>query len=166
MWGPRPFDNDSAADLAVALDNAAPEERKVMIRSALARGLTTILPFEVEEAIGAAAVVAAEFPRGRGVGPYGPSAEPVGHLSDLSSLAVRVLTRFMRDDLVEAWTWLDPTAKELWIASLSQMRQVLAVPPLLSSRGPLGKSNFVSRESLPTASSSSPRLPGIPQRRR
>ncbi|MFJ7589480.1 DUF4259 domain-containing protein [Streptomyces sp. NPDC097617] len=166
MWGPRPFDNDSAADLAVALDSAAPEERKTMIRSSLTRGLTTSLAFEGEEAIGAAAVVAAEFPGGRAVGPYGPSAEPAGNLSDLSSLAVRVLTRFIHDDLEESWTWLDPTAKEHWIASLSQMRQVLAVPPLLSNRGPLGKSNFGSRKALDTTTPSSLRLPRIPARRR
>ncbi|MGW2580975.1 DUF4259 domain-containing protein [Streptomyces virginiae] len=73
-WGTAPFDNDTAADFADALDEAESEAREPLIRWALVR--TIDAPgclMEAEEAVTAAASIAAQCLEGDPVDtPYGP----------------------------------------------------------------------------------------------
>ncbi|MET7980544.1 DUF4259 domain-containing protein [Streptomyces mirabilis] len=64
-WDTGPFDNDTAADFAIALDRASLEEREVLIRGVLVRTVNaTGYLTEAEEAIAAAALIAAQCPGG------------------------------------------------------------------------------------------------------
>ncbi|MFJ6118215.1 DUF4259 domain-containing protein [Streptomyces sp. NPDC092129] len=79
-----PFDNDTAADLANDLDDAAVEERENLIRKVLIRTIGNQDHLEApdaEEAVAAAALAAAQCPGGEPVSPrYGPD-EPAPSLS-------------------------------------------------------------------------------------
>jgi hypothetical protein len=74
-WDTGPFDNDTAADFANALDDAEPEAREALIRGLLVRTIdATGCLTEAEEAV-AAALIAAQCPGGESVDPpYGPEA--------------------------------------------------------------------------------------------
>ncbi|MFE7357183.1 DUF4259 domain-containing protein [Streptomyces sp. NPDC057543] len=66
-WDVGPFDNDTAADFGGNLDEAAAGEREGIVRSALTRVIDTAAHLEApesEEAIAAAALVAAQCPGG------------------------------------------------------------------------------------------------------
>ncbi|THA57788.1 DUF4259 domain-containing protein [Streptomyces sp. A0958] len=94
-WDIGPFDNDTAADFADELDEAALEEREAMIRGVLKRaaGPADFLSVSASErAVGAAALVAAQHPDGDpACSNYGPS-EPLPELPpDLRMLAVDAL---------------------------------------------------------------------------
>ncbi|MEV8054400.1 DUF4259 domain-containing protein [Streptomyces bacillaris] len=98
-----PFDNDTAADFAGDLDEAALEAREAMIRSVLKRsaGPADFLGiYDGERAVGAAALVAAQHPDGDpACSTYGPS-EPLPELpADLRMLAVDAL-----DQVVSKWS--------------------------------------------------------------
>ncbi len=89
-WGTGPFDNDAAADFAAGLDEAEPERRVAMVRDVLvrtfdARGLLT----DADEAVAAAALVAAQCPGGAPVDPDDGPQEPMPAFPDSygSSLA-------------------------------------------------------------------------------
>lgn len=129
-WGTGPFENDAAADVADALDRAEPEDRERIIRGALARGLTTSRFVEAEEAIGAAAAVAATHPNGKAVDTsgYGPTKRLSGCPPDLSSMAMRVLNRIIDDEPDWDTTWVDSADATRWITSLRRLRQVLTRP--------------------------------------
>ncbi|MDI2130528.1 DUF4259 domain-containing protein [Yinghuangia seranimata] len=69
-WGTGPFDNDTAADFAATLDEARPEERASIVRGVLTRTVTANgYPAEADEAIAAAALIAAQCPGGQPVDP-------------------------------------------------------------------------------------------------
>ncbi|MFC8095227.1 DUF4259 domain-containing protein [Streptomyces sp. NPDC057301] len=66
-WGVHPFDNDTAADFANDLDDAAMAERQSLVRRALLRAAGDrdyLEAPEAEEAVAAAALVAAQCSSG------------------------------------------------------------------------------------------------------
>src|SRR5262245_13461015 len=64
-WDTGPFDNDTAADFANALDDAEPEAREALIRGVLVRTIdATGYLAEADEAVAAAALIAAQCPGG------------------------------------------------------------------------------------------------------
>ncbi|MEU2675042.1 DUF4259 domain-containing protein [Streptomyces sp. NPDC007164] len=67
-WDTGPFDNDTAADFANALNDAEPETREALIRGVLIRTIdATGYLTEAEEAVAAAALIAAQCPGGKPV---------------------------------------------------------------------------------------------------
>lgn len=104
-WGLGPFDNDTAADWAGELDDAAPDERSTLIRDALTAAVEADGYLDGDEAvtaIAAAAVVAAKQANGPEVdNNYGPNADTVGSVllePDLPVLAARALARALGED--------------------------------------------------------------------
>lgn len=73
-WDTGPFDKDTAADFAHALDDAEPEAREALIRGVLSRTIdATGYLTEAEKAVAAAALIAARCPGGEPVAmSYGP----------------------------------------------------------------------------------------------
>lgn len=99
-WDTGPFDNDTAADFANTLDEAEPEEREALIRGVLVRTIdATGYLTEAEEAVAAAALIAAQCPQGEPVDmPYGPKKAMPVFPSDLRVLAEEVLARIVEDE--------------------------------------------------------------------
>ncbi|WP_324611770.1 DUF4259 domain-containing protein [Streptomyces sp. WM6368] len=88
-WDTGPFDNDTAADFANALDDAEPEARESLIRGVLIRTIdATGYLKQAEEAVAAAALIAAQCPGGEPVDrSYGPETPMPIFPSDLRRLA-------------------------------------------------------------------------------
>ncbi|ADI11834.1 hypothetical protein SBI_08716 [Streptomyces bingchenggensis BCW-1] len=130
-WDTGPFDNDTAADFAIALDNANPEEREVLIRGVLARTVNaTGYLAEAEEAVAAAALIAVQCPGGEPIDTaYGPEKAMPAFPADLRMLAAEALTRILDDDSGLAANWLDPADASRWLTTLNRIRTVLAPPP-------------------------------------
>ncbi|WP_406267856.1 DUF4259 domain-containing protein [Actinacidiphila glaucinigra] len=130
-WATGPFDNDIAADFACALDDAKPEERQALIRGVLTRtvhaaGYLT----EAEEAVAAAALIAAQRPGGEPVDTsYGPETPMPTFPSDLRTLADEALARIVSDESGLSSDWVDPREGRQWRATLNRLRSVLAPPP-------------------------------------
>ncbi|WP_225634597.1 DUF4259 domain-containing protein [Streptomyces solaniscabiei] len=131
-WDIGPFDNDTAADFAGDLDEAALEEREAMIRGVLKRaaGPADFLGiYDGERAVGAAALVVAQHPDGdRACSNYGPS-EPLPELpADLRMLAVDALDQVVsnRSELAELWAEAANWSK--WRQDITRLRNVLGPP--------------------------------------
>ncbi|MFJ4715257.1 DUF4259 domain-containing protein [Streptomyces sp. NPDC088785] len=131
-WDIGPFDNDTAADFADELDEAALEEREAMIRGVLKRaaGPTDFLEiYDGERAVGAAALVVAQHPDGDPACPnYGPS-EPLPELpKDLQMLAVDALDQVVshRSELAEQWAQAANWPQ--WRQDITRLRNVLDPP--------------------------------------
>ncbi|WP_404950859.1 DUF4259 domain-containing protein [Streptomyces sp. ARC12] len=131
-WDLGPFDNDTAADFADELDEAAPEEREAMIRGVLKRaaGPADFLGiYDGERAVGAAALVAAQHPDcDPACSNYGPS-EPLPELpADLRMLAVDALDQVVsnRSELAELWAEAANWPK--WRQDITRLRDVLDPP--------------------------------------
>ncbi|MCL7382287.1 DUF4259 domain-containing protein [Streptomyces sp. 35G-GA-8] len=107
-WDVGPFGNDTAADFGGNLDEAAAGEHEGIVRSALIRVIDTAAYLEApesEEAITAAALVAAQCPGGEPTDPvYGPE-EPLPDLTGLRDLALQSLDRVLTDpsELMDLW---------------------------------------------------------------
>ncbi|QNP65953.1 DUF4259 domain-containing protein [Streptomyces genisteinicus] len=131
-WDIGPFDNDTAADFADALDDATSEEREALIRGALTRTAdATGWLAEGEEAVAAAALIAAQCPGGDPVdSPYGPDSPMPAFSDDLRTLADEALARVMSDEAGPASNWDCPEAWKQWRAGLNRLRTVLAPPSL------------------------------------
>lgn len=129
-WGTGPFDNDAAADFADALDDAEPEEREALIRGVLTRTVNaTGWLIEEQEAVAAAALVAAQCPGGDLVDTADGPEEPMPVFSDdLRELADKALARIMSDETGSASNWVDPEDGKQWQAGLNRLRAVLAPP--------------------------------------
>ncbi|MFG3494884.1 DUF4259 domain-containing protein [Streptomyces sp. NPDC047928] len=132
-WDIAPFDNDTAADFAGGLDDAPEGEREALIRSALARaaGTDDYLEADVaDEAIAAAALVAAQRPGGTPVTTaYGPQ-RPIPPLpAELAGLAVQALDRVVSDpsELLELWGETDHAGP--WRSTVDRLRQTLLREP-------------------------------------
>ncbi|MGW0752601.1 DUF4259 domain-containing protein [Streptomyces sp. NPDC002587] len=99
-WDTGPFDNDTAADFANALDDAEPEARKSLIRGVLIRTIdATGYLTEAEEAVAAAALIAAQCPGGEPVDmSYGPGKPVPVFPSDLRALADEAPARIASDE--------------------------------------------------------------------
>ncbi|MGR3869819.1 DUF4259 domain-containing protein [Streptomyces graminifolii] len=127
-WDVGPFDNDTAADWCNNLDDAAPDARTGLVRDTLARAADTVgfLDADIaDEAVAAAALVAAQCPGGEPADPhYGPD-EPVPDLTDLRALALQALDRVITDpsELLELWAEADG---DPWRASINRLRSTLA----------------------------------------
>ncbi|MGW2090441.1 DUF4259 domain-containing protein [Streptomyces sp. NPDC001880] len=134
-WDTGPFDNDTAADFANALDDAEPEVREALIRGVLVRTIdSTGYLMEAEEAV-AAALIAAQCPEGDPVDtPYGPETPMPLFPSDLRALADEALARIVGDEDGPASNWVDPEDWKQWRAVLTRLRAVLA-PLLLGGSG-------------------------------
>ncbi|MFJ1917418.1 DUF4259 domain-containing protein [Streptomyces sp. NPDC088147] len=129
-WGTGPFDNDTAADFTNALDDAKPGEREALIRGVLTHTVdATGRLTEGEEAVAAAALIAAQYPGGDPIDtPYGPEEPMPAFPDDLRTLADRALARIIRDEAGPASNWVDPEDWKQWRANLNRLRTVLAPP--------------------------------------
>lgn len=127
-WDVGPFDNDTAADWCHDLDDASADAREGMVRATLIRAADTTeyLDADVsEEAVAAAALVAAQCPGGEPADPhYGPD-EPLPDLTGLRALALQALDRVMTEpsELLELWAESDGGS---WQATISRLRTTLA----------------------------------------
>ncbi|QNS08331.1 DUF4259 domain-containing protein [Streptomyces xanthii] len=132
-WDTGPFDNDTAADFADALDEAGPAAREALIRGVLIRTIdATGYLTEAEEAVAAAALIAAQCPGDHPVDmAYGPETPMPVFPSDLRALADEALARIAGDEDGLVANWVDPQDRKQWRMMLIRLRAVLA-PPLLS----------------------------------
>ncbi|MFG2986463.1 DUF4259 domain-containing protein [Streptomyces sp. NPDC048258] len=131
-WDIGPFDNDTAADFAGDLDEAAVEERESMIRSALERAADPADHLDTpdaERAVAAAALVVAQHPDGEpACSNYGPS-EPLPEFSaDLRTLAVDALDHVVADLSELAELWGEAADGPKWRQDITRLRDVLAPP--------------------------------------
>ncbi|MDQ0766707.1 hypothetical protein QF027_009342 [Streptomyces canus] len=129
-WDTGPFDNDAAADFADDLDDAGPEEREALIRGVLTRTVdATGWLTEGDEAVAAAALIAAQCPGGEPIDtPYGPEEPMPAFSDDLRTLAGKALARILSDEAGSASNWVDPEDWKQWRANLNRLRTVLAPP--------------------------------------
>ena len=130
-WDPSPFGNDSAADFADALDDAAsPGEREELVRAVLTRTVkATEYPEEAQEAVAAAALIAAQCSGGEPTDTaYGPRQPLPAFPQDLRETAAAALDRVLAD---EWWScaWVAPADAGQWLASVKALRDVLDPPP-------------------------------------
>ena len=130
-WDPGPFGNDSAADFADALDDAAsPGEREELVRAVLTRTVSaTEYPEEAQEAVAAAALIAAQCSGGEPTdAAYGPRQPLPAFPQDLRETAAAALDRVLAD---EWWScaWVAPADAGQWLASVKALRDVLDPPP-------------------------------------
>lgn len=130
-WGTGPFDNDTAADFSYTLDEAAFGERDQVLRGVLARTAEAVgYLTEAEDAVAAAALVAAHCPGGRPIDTvYGPK-QPVPVMSnDVRALAADALDRVTADESGLVETWGDPADARQWLSMIKSLRDVLVPPP-------------------------------------
>ncbi len=132
-WDIGPFDNDTAADFADDLDDAAVKERGSLIRKVLVRADRTQPYLEVPEAevaVAAAAPVAAQCAGGAEISlPYGPE-EPVPVLpEDFRQLALEALDRVMAEDSELPDLWGETGDGRRWRSGIVRLRAVLDPPP-------------------------------------
>ncbi|MFD8912579.1 DUF4259 domain-containing protein [Streptomyces sp. NPDC059575] len=130
-WDVGPFDNDTAADFGGTLDEATADTRAGIIRDTLIRVIDTVGYLEApesEEAVAAAALVAAQRPGGEPTDPvYGPE-EPLPDLTGLHDLALQALDRVMNapSELMDLW---DESDGGPWRANVRGLRNVLMPRP-------------------------------------
>ncbi|AZM51260.1 hypothetical protein DMA15_00560 [Streptomyces sp. WAC 01529] len=131
-WDVGPFDNDTAADFGSDLDEAAGDERGGIVRGALTRVIDIVGYLEApesEQAVAAAALVAAQCPQGEPADPvYGPE-EPLPDLTGLRELALQALDRITTEpsELMDLWAQSDGGGP--WRANIRRLRNVLLPPP-------------------------------------
>ena len=129
-WGTGPFDNDTAADFAGDLDDAPPGEREALVRGVLARTVSAAGYLdEAQEAVAAAALIAAQCPGGRPVGTvYGPEQPLPVFPEDLRELAARALDRVLAGG-PGLEMWVGPADAPQWLAAVAAVRDVLGPRP-------------------------------------
>ncbi|MER5475609.1 DUF4259 domain-containing protein [Streptomyces sp. NPDC002734] len=133
-WDTGPFDNDTAADFCDALDAAVPGERAGMVRAVLLRAARTDATAHCdggtgELALAAAALVAAQCPRGASVtGDRGPE-EPLPGLTHLRVLAAEAVERVLTEpsDLLEDW---EGARGRLWRSRMHGVWEALLPEPV------------------------------------
>ncbi|MCM4085135.1 DUF4259 domain-containing protein [Paractinoplanes hotanensis] len=132
-WDVGPFDNDTAADWCGDLDEAAPEQRSVLIRDALSRvaeyGNEYLDSDEAAKAIAAAAVVASQLPDGTAIDtPYAPNFLLEGGNvevdGEIPAIGVRALDRIVQKD--SEWRELWEESEELYPLALASLRSIRA----------------------------------------
>jgi len=125
-WGIGPFDNDTAADFAGDLDDALPGEPEALVRGVLTRTVkATGYLDEAQEAVAAAALIAAQCPGGRPVETvYGPEQPLPVFPDDLRELAARALDRILAGD-PGLEMWVRPADAPQWLAAVAALRDVL-----------------------------------------
>jgi hypothetical protein len=128
-WGPGPFDNDGGADFPYVLDDAASlGEREELIRAVLTRAVkATDFLAEGQEAVAAAALIAAQCPGGAPVDPVHAPHQPLPAFpEDLRELAAMALDRVLADE--SDW-WVSSAYERQWVSSIKALRDVLDPPP-------------------------------------
>ncbi|MFB7115455.1 DUF4259 domain-containing protein [Streptomyces sp. NPDC056190] len=130
-WDVGPFDNDTAADFCGDLDEAAVGEREGIVRSTLIRVIDTAGYLEApesEEAVAAAALVAAQCPGGEPADPIYGTEEPLPDLTGLCDLALQALDRVMTEpsELMDLWAESDGGP---WRANIRRLQNVLLPQP-------------------------------------
>ncbi|MEV6978921.1 DUF4259 domain-containing protein [Kitasatospora sp. NPDC093806] len=132
-WDIGPFENDTAADFANALDETAPDERESLVRSTLLRAAQSRDDLDADygaEAVAAAARIAAQYPGGAPVEPpYGPEQSLPVFSPDLRGLAVDALDRVLAEDSELAELWDETEDGPLWRADVDRIRAVLDPAP-------------------------------------
>ncbi|WP_405728679.1 DUF4259 domain-containing protein [Streptomyces sp. NBC_01537] len=130
-WDVGPFDNDTAADFCGDLDEAETGERESIIHDTLTRviGMAGYLETpESEEAVAAAALVAAQCAGGDSVDTvYGPE-EPLPDVTGLRDLALQALDRVMTEpsELMDLWAESDGGP---WHATINRLQNSLRPQP-------------------------------------
>ncbi|MFF6908176.1 DUF4259 domain-containing protein [Streptomyces sp. NPDC012389] len=132
-WDIGHFDNDTAADFGGRVDDAEPEKKADVLRAVLTAAAGTGPQDYLdsgEEAVAAAALVAAQCPGGEPVTTvYGPK-DPLPPLpADLRPLAVRALDRVAAANAEPLDLWADAGAEAEWLAGIAALRGVLAAAP-------------------------------------
>lgn len=126
-WDIGPFDNDTAGDFCAALDRASADAREGIIRDTLIRVLDTTGYLDAcfsEEAVAAAALVAAQCPGGEPADPCIGPQQPLPDLTGLRTLAAQTLDRVMTEpsELLQLWTESDGGP---WQAAVGRLRSTL-----------------------------------------
>jgi hypothetical protein len=131
-WDVGPFDNDTAADFAGDLDEAAVDEREPMVRRVLKRAAdcADILDAaDAERAVAAAALIAAQHPDGEpACSNYGPSEPLPDFPADLQALAIDALDQGVAELSELAELWGDAENGPKWRQGITRLRDVLAPP--------------------------------------
>lgn len=130
-WDTGPYDNDTAADFACTLDEADPQERPDLVRAALARAAGATGPLGApagDEAVAAAALVAAHCPGGDPVDPVHGPEEPLPDLAGLRTLALQALDRVVAEPSEVAELWAGPDGAP-WRAAVHRLQEVLQPRP-------------------------------------
>ncbi|MGV9289257.1 DUF4259 domain-containing protein [Streptomyces sp. NPDC003719] len=128
-WEMGPFDNDMAADFANILDDAAPDQREDLVRATLSRAVQAgdyLEAPEGEEAVAAAALIAAQCPGGDAVSAsYGPEEPMPAFADDLRLLAVDALDRVVAKESEIAALWNETPSGLEWRRGILRLRAVL-----------------------------------------
>ncbi|WP_329538652.1 DUF4259 domain-containing protein [Streptomyces sp. NBC_01358] len=131
-WDIGLFDNDTAADFAGDLDEAALEEREAMLRGVLKRAAVPadfLGIYDGERALAAAALVVGQHPDGDpACSNYGPSELLPELPADLRMTAVDALDQVVsnRSELAELWAEAANWSK--WRQDITRLRKVLDPP--------------------------------------
>lgn len=134
-WDIGPFDNDTAADFAGDLDEAAADEREPMVRRVLKRAADCADFLDVadaERAVAAAALVVAQHPDGEpACSNYGPSEPLPDFPADLRTLAIDALDQVVAELSELAELWGDAENGPKWRQDITRLRDVLdpRIPP-------------------------------------
>ena len=120
-------DHAGPPEAAVA---APPGEREALVRGVLTRTVrTTGYLDEAQEAVAAAALIAAQCPGGGPVETvYGPEQPLPVFPEDLRELAARALDRILADD-PGLEMWVGPADAPQWLAAVAALRDVLGPRP-------------------------------------
>ncbi len=132
-WDVGPFDNDTAADWCGALDDAAPQQRAVLVRDVLSRvaehGDEYPDSDDAMEAIAAAAIVASQLPGGTAIDTaYAPDFLLEGGSVEVDdevlAIAVRALDRIVEKD--SEWRELWEESEEWYPQALASVQSIRA----------------------------------------
>ncbi|MEV8547647.1 DUF4259 domain-containing protein [Streptomyces sp. NPDC051572] len=131
-WDIGPFDNDTAADFAGDLDEAAVDEREPMVRRVLKRAADCadlLDAADAERAVAAAALVVAQHPDGEpACSNYGPSEPLPDFPADLRTLAIDALDQVVAELSELAELWGDAENGPKWRQDITRLRDVLDPP--------------------------------------
>ena len=135
-WDSGPFDNDTAADFSIDLEEADPDHRVDLLRQALVDTAEEENYLDSDEAfvaIASAAIVASQLPGGEPVTvAYAPQFlldDPVMDLPpDLAPLAVRALDHIMADESEWRALWQEAfeADRDGAFETIRRLREVLA----------------------------------------
>jgi len=129
-WDIGHFDNDTAADFGGELDDAAPEQRAELVRTALAEAADVAVDDYLDSdvaapALAAAALVAAHCPGGEPVTTaYGPK-QPLPPLAELRPLAAGAVRRVLAEESELAELWDETELSADWRAAVARLHAVL-----------------------------------------
>ncbi|MFF0392175.1 DUF4259 domain-containing protein [Kitasatospora sp. NPDC004615] len=129
-WDIGLFDNDTAADFAGDLDEAAPEQREALIRAVLGGGVGEFDDLDADDGcqiVAAAALVAAQCPGGTPISTaYGPDQPLPLFGPDVRRLALNALAGVLSEESELAELWDESDEGPAWRHELEQLRTVLA----------------------------------------